>query len=79
MKDRIFILRIFRLQLRKDRGDRKTITLGREAAAEEVARVVLFLSSDWASFMTGSEVVVDGGMSTLGVAHMRSHFQKSLS
>ena len=60
-------------------ANRYAIPLGREAAAEEVARVVLFLASDWASFMTGSEVVVDGGMSTLGVAHMRSHFQKSLS
>jgi 3alpha(or 20beta)-hydroxysteroid dehydrogenase len=59
-------------------ANRYAIPLGREASAEEVARVVLFLSSDWASFMTGSEVVVDGGLSTLGVAHMRSHFQKTL-
>jgi cyclopentanol dehydrogenase len=35
--------------------------LGRPARAEEVANVVLFLASDEASFMTGSEVVVDGG------------------
>lgn len=35
--------------------------LGRPARASEVANVVLFLASDEASFMTGSEVVVDGG------------------
>jgi hypothetical protein len=34
---------------------------GRPARAEEVANAVLFLASDEASFMTGSEVVVDGG------------------
>jgi NAD(P)-dependent dehydrogenase (short-subunit alcohol dehydrogenase family) len=30
--------------------------------AEEVARGIVYLASDDASFMTGSELVVDGGM-----------------
>lgn len=35
--------------------------LGRPARAEEIANTVLFLASDEAGFMTGSELVVDGG------------------
>lgn len=35
--------------------------IGRQAQAQEVARVATFLASDDASFMTGSIVTVDGG------------------
>jgi 3alpha(or 20beta)-hydroxysteroid dehydrogenase len=56
-------------------ANRLAIPMGREASGEEVAEVVLFLASDHASFMTGAEVAVDGGLSTAGVAWMRRRIQ----
>jgi 3alpha(or 20beta)-hydroxysteroid dehydrogenase len=38
------------------------VPMGREAAPEEVTELVLFLASDAASYCTGHEFVVDGGM-----------------
>ena len=39
----------------------KAIPMGRLAKPIEIARPVLFLASDDASYMTGSELIVDGG------------------
>ena len=36
--------------------------LGRVGKPEEVANAIAFLASDWASFITGTSLVVDGGM-----------------
>jgi len=41
---------------------RRRIPLGHEATADDVARLVLFLASDESGYSTGSEFVVDGGM-----------------
>lgn len=54
--------------LSEDRRDEilKGIPLGRYASAEEVARVVRWLASDEAAYITGAVVPVDGG---LGMGH----------
>ena len=41
-----------------------SVPLKRNGTPEDVAKVALFLASDLSSYMTGTEVVVDGGMIT---------------
>ena len=41
------------------------IPLVRRAEPEEVAQSVLFLASDESKYMTGSDLVIDGGWTTL--------------
>ena len=44
-------------------GYLRTVPLGRVGAADEVARLALFLASDESSYCTGSEFIIDGGIS----------------
>ena len=39
----------------------KVVPMGRIGQPEEIAKPILFLASDDASFITGAELVVDGG------------------
>jgi NAD(P)-dependent dehydrogenase (short-subunit alcohol dehydrogenase family) len=41
----------------------ETAVLGRPAEAEEIVKTVMFLASDDASYITGTDIAVDGGMS----------------
>jgi NAD(P)-dependent dehydrogenase (short-subunit alcohol dehydrogenase family) len=38
------------------------IPLGREGTAEDIARVILFLCSDLAAYVTGQNILIDGGL-----------------
>jgi 3-oxoacyl-[acyl-carrier protein] reductase len=40
----------------------KTVPLGRLALPEDVAKVIVFLASDAAGFITGQAIQVNGGM-----------------
>jgi len=50
-----------RLEPRHIEARERSIPMGRIGRPEEVAKPILFLASDDASFITGTELVVDGG------------------
>jgi NAD(P)-dependent dehydrogenase (short-subunit alcohol dehydrogenase family) len=51
--------------------------IGRRGRAEEVANVVSFLTSDQASYMTGSDVLVDGGIVLLDPVRMAAEARRT--
>jgi len=53
------------------------IPLGRVCEPHEVAAVIAFLASDDASFMTGANVTVDGGVSRLTASRPRDEVRVS--
>jgi 3alpha(or 20beta)-hydroxysteroid dehydrogenase len=49
----------------------RVIPMGRGAQPDEVAQVVLFLASDASSYVTGTEIAVDGGYSSFALPRLR--------
>ncbi len=58
---------------------RKLIPLARAGRAEEVAAAALFLVSDAASYVTGTELVVDGGLSQGGLLTARKRLMADMA
>lgn len=50
----------------KKKAIAQSIPLGRLAQAEDIAKVALFLASDDSAYITGAEIVVDGGLTING-------------
>jgi NAD(P)-dependent dehydrogenase (short-subunit alcohol dehydrogenase family) len=44
---------------------RASVPLGRNAQADEIAGMAVYLASDEASFVTGAEFVIDGGVTAM--------------
>jgi NAD(P)-dependent dehydrogenase (short-subunit alcohol dehydrogenase family) len=44
---------------------KQQVPLGRQGTAEDIAPSVVFLASDWARYITGQSLVIDGGLTTM--------------
>lgn len=49
-----------------------TVPIGKAGEAEEIANGILFLASDLSSHMTGSELVIDGGLTAGRISRLES-------
>jgi NAD(P)-dependent dehydrogenase (short-subunit alcohol dehydrogenase family) len=44
---------------------KQQVPLGRQGTPEDIAPSVVFLASDWARYITGQSLVIDGGLTTM--------------
>ena len=58
---------------------RRVLPLGRAAKPDEIAQAVLFLASDESSYITGSEIIVDGGFSSFAAVRVRKLLQNEFT
>ncbi len=58
---------------------RKVIPMGRQGTPEETAKLMLFLSCDDSSFITGAEIAIDGGFSAGAIMRVRAMLTEQLA
>ncbi|WP_459617010.1 SDR family oxidoreductase [Bordetella sp. 2513F-2] len=60
-------------------ANERVMPAGRAAETVEVAQAVLFLASDHSSYINASEIVVDGGAMSIGMARVRAVLEEDFN
>jgi NAD(P)-dependent dehydrogenase (short-subunit alcohol dehydrogenase family) len=60
-------------------ANERTVPLRRPSRPDEVAQAVLFLASDEASYINATEMVVDGGASSIGMPRVRALLEREFA
>ncbi|HYG41619.1 MAG TPA: SDR family oxidoreductase [Bordetella sp.] len=60
-------------------ANQRVMPAGRPAETIEVGRAVLFLASDDSSYINASEIVVDGGAASIGIARVRAVLEEDFN
>ncbi|MBV7483772.1 SDR family NAD(P)-dependent oxidoreductase [Bordetella sp. BOR01] len=60
-------------------ANERVMPAGRPAETMEVGRAVLFLASDESSYINATEIVVDGGAASIGIARVRALLEEDFN